>query len=74
MKSNKIAICGLGAGLQAYIKSRPLLAEHPPHGSECPYSWIGLKMRMAVLLRLRLHLRLPVVCCRLTIGQNSHVL
>ena len=39
---------GLGAGLQAYIKSRPLLAQHPPHRSECPYSWIGLRMRMAM--------------------------
>ena len=46
MKSNRIAPCGLGAGLQAYIKSRPLLAQHPPHRSECPYSWIGLRMRM----------------------------
>ena len=46
MKSNRIAPSGLGAGLQAYIKSRPLLAQHPPHRSECRYSWIGLRMRM----------------------------
>ena len=46
MKSNKIAPCGLGAVLQAYIKVRPLLAQHPPHRSECPYLWIGLKMKM----------------------------
>ena len=42
----QVAPCGLGAGLQAYIKSRPLLAQHPPHRSECFYSWIGLRMRM----------------------------
>ena len=38
--------CGLGAALQAYIKFRPLLAQHPAHRSECPYFWIGLKMKM----------------------------
>ena len=32
--------------LQAYIKFRPLLPRHPPHRSECPYFWIGLKMKM----------------------------
>ena len=37
MKSNKIAACGLGAGLRAYIKFRPLLGHHiganlPTHG------------------------------------------
>ena len=46
MKSNRIAPCVLGAALQAYIKFRPLLAQHPPHRSECPYFWIGFTMRM----------------------------
>ena len=46
MKSNKIAPCGLGAALQAYIKFRPPLTQHPPHRSECPYFWIGLKIKM----------------------------
>ena len=46
MTSNRLAPCGLGAALQAYIKLRPLLAQHPPDRSECPYFWIGLKMKM----------------------------
>ena len=46
MKSNRIAPCGLGAALQAYIKFRPLLAQHPPHYNKCAYFLIGLKMKM----------------------------
>ena len=46
MKSNRIAPGRLSAALQAYIKFRPLLAQHPPHRSECPYFWIALRTRM----------------------------
>ena len=46
MTSNRITPCGLGAAWQAYINFRPLLARHPPHWSERPYFWIGLKMKM----------------------------
>ena len=62
MKSNKIAPCGLGAALQAYIKFRPLLAQHPPHRSECPYFWTGLKIKMPMSTRLCITLLLLEEC------------
>ena len=46
MKSNKIAPCWLGAASQAYIKFKPLLAQHPPHRIECLYCRIGFKVKM----------------------------
>ena len=32
--------------LVGFVQFRPLLAQHPPHRSQCSYFWIGLKMKM----------------------------